>query len=554
MIVMESIFVYIAKSAGLVALFYCAYYFLLRKETFFTSNRWFLLTGLITSVLLPFIVYTKVVWVNPTPIPNLNFSDANLIQNTENKSFEINWIYVILSIYCIGFLVFLIKFAMDFYSLNSILKGKKVHQQADFKFIDTNENIPPFSYFEYIVYNSSMYTPTELENIIEHEKVHSDQNHTVDVLISRAFCMLFWFNPIIWLYKKAIIQNLEFIADKEAAKKLSDKKAYQYTLLKITTHKSCVAITNHFYQSLIKKRIVMLNKNQSKRRNSWKYYVVIPALGAFVLLFQVEVVAKEKQQIVKEVSGEIKSVDVYKIKKSSTDAELEKIKENLKKHHNVDFEVSDVKRNTDNFLTSIKVDIKNGKQQAQSIQVGGDHIIKDFGVIVITDEKGHKNVGIQTDDEANAKVVVSKKVSFIDAADIDNTKTAADSKTVISKKLTTKIDTNVNDNSNTSTKTNSNTNTNVSTTVTIDTDNSTNTKVITATDGSTITVSNPAKTNVKQGFQLLIVDGKEMPSGFDYEGIDPKDIKSVNVYKGIHAVTKYGEKGSNGVIEIETKH
>ncbi|KOP36010.1 MULTISPECIES: M56 family metallopeptidase [unclassified Flavobacterium] len=545
---MESIFVYIAKSAGLVALFYCAYYFLLRKETFFTSNRWFLLTGLITSVVLPLIVYTKVVWVNPTPIPNLNFSGTNLIQNTENKAFEINWIYVMLSIYCIGLLVFLIKFAMDFYSLNSILKGKKVHQQADFKFIDTHENIPPFSYFEYIVYNSSMYTPAELENIIEHEKVHSDQNHTIDVLISRAFCMLFWFNPIIWLYKKAIIQNLEFIADKEAAKKLSDKKAYQYTLLKITTHESCVAITNHFYQSLIKKRIVMLNKNQSKKRNSWKYYVVIPALAAFVLLFQIEVVAKERQQIVKEVSGEIKSVDVYKIKKSSTDADLEKIKENLKKLHNVDFEVSDVKRNSENYLTSLKVAIKNGKQQAQSIQVNGDKAIKDFGVIVTTDEKGQKNVGIQTDDDAKTKVAISKKVSLIDASEPDNAKTTT------SKTLITKIDTNVNDNTNTSTKTNSNANTNTSTTVTIDTDNKTNTKVITTTNGSVIAISNDTKVNGKVLESLVIVDGKEMPAGFDIEDIDAKDIKSVNVYKGINAVTKYGDKGSNGVIEIETKH
>lgn len=554
MIVMESIFVYIAKSAGLVTLFYCAYYFLLRKETFFTSNRWFLLTGLITSVILPFVVYTKVVWVNPAPIPNLNFSDTNLVQNIENKTFEINWLYVMLSVYCIGLLVFLIKFAMDFYSLNSVLKGKKVHQQADFKFIDTNENIAPFSYFEYIVYNSSMYTSAELENIIEHEKVHSDQNHTVDVLISRAFCMLFWFNPVIWLYKKAITQNLEFIADKEAAKKLSDKKAYQYTLLKITTHESCVAITNHFYQSLIKKRIVMLNKNQSKRRNSWKYYVVIPALGAFVLLFQAEVVAKEKQQAVKEVSGEIESVDVYRIKKNSTDAELKEIKEKLKSIHNVDFEVSDVKRNAENNLTSIKVAIKNGTQLAQSIQTAGDHTIKDFGVIVITDKKGKKNVGIQTSDEANtSKIAVSKKISSLNAAKNDNCKTNADSKTVIGKKLTTKIDTNVNDNTNTSTKTNSNANTNISTTVTIDTDNKTNTKVITTTNGSVIAISNETKAANKVLESLVIVDGKEMPRSFDVNDIDTKKIESVSVYKGVEAIAKYGEKGANGVIEIETR-
>jgi len=95
----------------------------------------------------------------------------------------------------------------------------------------------------------------------------------------------------VWLYKKAMLQNLEFIADSEALKNISDKKSYQITLLKVTTHENCVAITNPFYQSLIKKRIVMLNKNQSKKVNSWKYALIIPILIGFLFYFQVNVVA-----------------------------------------------------------------------------------------------------------------------------------------------------------------------------------------------------------------------------------------------------------------------
>ena len=219
---MEALFIFIAKSSGLLVLFYFAYFFLLRKETFFNSNRWFLLAGLITSVVLPFVVYTKIVWVDPTPMPAVIDYAAGYIPHTNTipeETFEINWNYVALAIYGIGFLALILKFALDFYSLNSVLKGKEVQQEADFKFIDIDENIAPFSYFDYIVYNSSMFTASELESIIEHEKVHSDQNHTVDVIISRIFCVLFWFNPIIWFYKKAILQNLEFIADNEAAKK-----------------------------------------------------------------------------------------------------------------------------------------------------------------------------------------------------------------------------------------------------------------------------------------------------------------------------------------------
>ncbi|WP_291287996.1 M56 family metallopeptidase, partial [Flavobacterium sp.] len=409
---MEAIFIFIAKSSGLLVLFYVAYYFLLRKETFFNSSRWFLLAGLITSVVLPFLVYTKVVWIEPTPVVQaptavtakttvtaLDYSKTYLSPVVEKDAFEIDWNYVVLAIYTLGFLALVIKFMIDFYSLNTVLKGKKVLQQADFKFVDINENIAPFSYFDYIVYNSSMYTPTELESIIEHEKVHSDQNHTIDVLISRVFCVLFWFNPFMWLYKKAILQNLEFIADSEASKKITDKKAYQYTLLKITAHESCVAITNHFYQSLIKKRIVMLNKNQSKKRNYWKYYAVIPALIGFVFLFQIEVIAQEKEsKEPKEVAEKTDPIDLIKIQKNTTDQELKKITEDLKQKHNIDVVISDVKRNSENELTAIKVDVKRQNGKTQTIHIESNKPIKGCGIMVSTQNNGSKSVALITDD------------------------------------------------------------------------------------------------------------------------------------------------------------
>ncbi|MFH6959885.1 M56 family metallopeptidase [Flavobacterium aquidurense] len=414
---MEPLFIFIAKSSGLLVLFYCAYYFLLSKETFFNSSRWFLLAGLITSVVLPFLIYTKIVWIDPAPVENStvssisNYSKVYITHAIENETFEINRNYIILAVYTIGFLALLIKFAIDFYSLNAVLKGKEVQQQADFKFVDINENIAPFSYFDYIVYNSSMFTASELENIIEHEKVHSDQNHTLDVLISRIFCVLFWFNPIIWLYKKAILQNLEFIADSEAAKKISDKKAYQYTLLKITTHESCVAITNHFYQSLIKKRIVMLNKNQSKKRNYWKYYAVIPALVAFVLLFQIKIIAQEKQRKeLKEVVEKDSQIDIYKIKKTTTDQELKEIAEKLKKNHNVDVMISNVKRNSDKELIAIKVDIKKGTGESQNIEINGDHAIESCGIVITTKTNGSKEVVLVTDGDINNSVKTGNRI------------------------------------------------------------------------------------------------------------------------------------------------
>ncbi|MFV8361432.1 M56 family metallopeptidase [Flavobacterium sp. LS1P3] len=397
---MEALYIYLIKSSGLIALFYFAYYLMLRKETFFTSNRWFLLLGLFTSAVLPLVVYTKIIMVESSS-KNIDWSRIPITNSIENEAFEINWYLISGIVYAIGIILFLGKFVFDFYSLNTVLKGKTIQNQADFKFIDTTENVAPFSYFNTIVYNSSLYSSSELENILEHEKVHSDQNHTVDVLISRLFCILFWFNPLIWLYKKAILQNLEFIADKEATKKISDKKAYQFMLLKITTHENCVAITNHFYQSLIKKRIVMLNKNQSKKSNSWKYVLIIPALVAFVILFQVNVIAQEKtavQATTEIIKANEKSVDVYKINKNTTDEELKEKSSNLKENYAIIATFSGIKRNSKNELTAIKVDLKKGKEIAQKMETKGTEAINEFGIIVSKDDNGILTVNFGSDE------------------------------------------------------------------------------------------------------------------------------------------------------------
>ncbi|MBZ4035026.1 TonB-dependent receptor plug domain-containing protein [Flavobacterium sp. 17A] len=272
----------------------------------------------------------------------------------------------------------------------------------------------------------------------------------------------------------------------------------------------------------------MLNTNQSKKRNSWKFYVVVPALVAFVLLFQIDVVAKEKQQTTKTVLGEIESVNIYQIKKTSSDKELKDLKESLKSKHNVDLEISRIKRNSDNLLTSIKVYVTYENQKSESIQTSGKETIKDFGIVIVTGKNGSKRTSIKTYDEKT----VSQNGATNGKINHSEFKTT-----------TSNNETNVSTNSTTSTKTNSDTNANTITTVTTNADD---------TKTKTTTTANSAKKST--GLQLLVViDGIEMPSSFDMNSIKPDDIESMNVLKGTNATDKYGDKGADGVIEIETK-
>jgi hypothetical protein len=391
---MENFIIYMAKASGLLALFFLAYYLLLRKETFFTSNRWFMLAGLVTSALLPAIEYTKIIWITVAPqsAQPVNLNQLLLIRNMlaakpQPEAININWFDVAAGMYFAGVLFLFIRFTLDLLAIRKLLSGNEIVKDKQFRLIDSNQVKSPFSFFNYIIYNSSVLNPDELNSIISHEKVHSSQKHSLDMIISQLFCVAFWFNPFVWMYKKSISQNLEFIADAEAIKQLADRTAYQKTLLKITIQPECIAITNHFYQSLIKKRIVMLNKKQSKRLNSWKYATVLPALVAFMFLFQVKVVAQEKAVA---VTTNEKTKLVLEITKDATDSELEEQANIFKDEFDADVIYSDLKRNAAGEITGIKVTVKD-KNQSKVYQVLNNKPIVTFTIALEKNDGSDKN-------------------------------------------------------------------------------------------------------------------------------------------------------------------
>lgn len=153
----------------------------------------------------------------------------------------------------------------------------------------------------------------------------------------------------------------------------------------------------------------MLNKNQSNKRNYWKYYAVIPALGAFVLLFQIETIAQEKKQ--KEVASvqkdSIKDADeIIKITKNTSNKELNELPGKLKASHNLDVEISDVKRNTKEELTGIQIKVNSGANHKQTIKIDSSEPIKDCELAIGTDENGNKSIAIINDRNISSPVIV----------------------------------------------------------------------------------------------------------------------------------------------------
>ncbi len=272
---------YLLKASAVIFIFYICYKLFLQRETFFESNRWFLLVGIITAICIPFIVIPIYIEYVPVIQPFIVANDGIAIQASVKDS--LNFKQVVYLIYGIGLLFFLVKLSIEFTSLLLLLKKHTTYKKGAYTFIETNQYVPPFSFFKHIVYNKNQFNDTELEHIINHEKVHANQFHSIDILLIHIVSTIFWFNPFIWLYKKELQQNLEFIADKQALIFSNCQKSYQTLLLKASIPNYQLVLANNFYNSLIKKRIVMLHKSKSSKLNLWKYALIFPILALFLM-------------------------------------------------------------------------------------------------------------------------------------------------------------------------------------------------------------------------------------------------------------------------------
>ncbi len=410
---MEALIFYLLKSAGIVTIFYICFHLFLKKETFFRTNRHYLLGGILASLLLPLVVFTKYVYVEPveTFYPDWLFADIP-VANSVHKAEPFDWMQFSVYAYLAGVLIFGIRFAIQLISLFKLFRTYMIKKKDGFNLVEINSNMSPFSFFNYLVYNPSRYSKEDLNIIINHEKAHSNQLHSLDILLSQVFVVLQWFNPIAWFYKRSIQQNLEFMADQFAVSKVESAKKYQHMLLKASLKPQYASITNNFYNSLIKKRIIMLNQSKSNIKNAWKYFVILPALALFLMSFNVETVELVKEtnanpneigpsfySDAEPISNVMSSINTTeenrinynsfaevkftqkiiqaKIDKNTTDAELQTIVESLKKD-GIDFSFKNVKRNTNNEITGISVTYKDSDGNTGNYALSSDNPINAF--------------------------------------------------------------------------------------------------------------------------------------------------------------------------------
>lgn len=394
---METLLIYFLKVNGLLIGFYLVYVLFLKNETFFNWNRWYFLLGIILSLIIPLLTYTKIIWVTPTPMPEL--PDFIPIQQTETPVIveeSIDWNTIGYLFYGLIILILVGKMLVELtHLLLFLVKNNKTKVGSYFLIEQTSGQ--PFSFFNYVVFQKKNYTETEIAAILQHEAVHVKQKHSVDVLLSQLFCCVFWVNPVCWWYKKAMQQNLEYIADAQTVAQ-TDSFIYQNLIVKATCSGSQLALTNPFYQSLIKKRILMINTTPSSKRSLWKYAVVLPLLTAFFLMFQIETVAQVKDEKTVVIAVDYSHI----LTATATDQELKELERNFT-NKNQKLIISNVKRNKKGEIIEIKLTFDTGKSYVEILERKSSEPINNIKIFIKEDENGTIENGFE---ELKDKVIV----------------------------------------------------------------------------------------------------------------------------------------------------
>jgi bla regulator protein BlaR1 len=314
---------YIIQVVLFQVLFLAIYDFFLSKETFFTKNRWYLLSTPIVSFLLPLVQIPSFQKAIPQAyiyyMPEIILSPERIIQEASWYQ-SVNYLDILFGIGVLLFSIFFFSKVLQLIHLTRVYRGIK---KEGYTLVLIPKQSKAFSFFNYIFLGEEI-PDAQKEQIIAHELVHSKEKHSLDLLFFELLKIVMWFNPMVYSYQKRITLVHEYISDAVATKS-EPKDAYINQLLSNFFQVENIAFINQFYkQTLIKKRIIMMKKKQSKKMNQLKYLVLIPVLLSMLFYTSCSSSRKvnknevtKKEEII-EIQEITESVSFIKIEKGPT--------------------------------------------------------------------------------------------------------------------------------------------------------------------------------------------------------------------------------------------
>ncbi len=264
-------------------LFLAVYDLFLKKETFFGLNRIFLLLTPILGCVLPFIsigyiqqnIPQEYIVELPAVIIGGNTSDTI----SSGPSF---WLLSLLNFWLMGSVISALLFCRKLYKIAKLKYAGNTEYVQGFKLIILPKTDTAFSFFNTIFLGETI-SEENKASIIAHEKIHIQQSHSLDLLFFEMLRIFFWFNPMVYLYQNRMATLHEYIADAKIAAEKDKKQYYQNLLSEVFQTEKISFINTFFNQSLIKKRISMLQKSKSRKTAQLKYLLLLPVICGMLI-------------------------------------------------------------------------------------------------------------------------------------------------------------------------------------------------------------------------------------------------------------------------------
>jgi len=285
---------YILQTLVFQLLFLVIYDLFLKKETFFNLNRLYLLVTPVLSFILPLIKIEAIQQNIPQQymlqLPTVliggtsekNISSGTLDQISIQTGNLISVESILQSIWIIGMLLSLLYFCFKLYKIFKLERTGNRTKASGLSLILLPKTDTAFSFFN-VVFLGEEISEENRRSILAHEEVHIYQKHSLDLLFFEFLRIVFWFNPLVYIFQNRITTLQEYIADARSTFKDDKKQYYQHLLSQVFQTDKISFINTFFNHSLIKKRIVMLQKSKSKKIFQLKYLLLLPVICGMLI-------------------------------------------------------------------------------------------------------------------------------------------------------------------------------------------------------------------------------------------------------------------------------
>ncbi|GGN10447.1 hypothetical protein GCM10010967_52890 [Dyadobacter beijingensis] len=529
---METI-IYIGKVSLYWVLLYACYWLMLRKHTFFQGNRTYLITSLLAALFLPQIIYPES--APELPVMYQVSAETFTVSAAKTETTGWTWTHALAGVYALGLLIALSHLIREIARLIRYLRSGEVIELEDctIVLIDSNQ-VGSFSFLKWIVINRSDYEH-HFDAILRHEMVHTQQRHSLDILLVEVLRAIFWFNPVLLLYKRSLQEIHEYLADAQAP----NREHYARFLVAYALNAPVASLTNHFFKpSQIKNRIQMIYKNRTSKWMLGTYVVAATLIGTSALF-----VAGCENQVSKENGSEKSEAPstgggpVFTI----VEQQPEYPGGNEAMYHflarNIKYPSSASRADVSgkvfvNFVVTTDGDIQDVKV-LKGIGFGCD----EEAVRVISDFPKW-TPGRQNGKAVNVKYTVPIMFQLAEEGEDTTVKDPKETTVVGYKKIAKPVSEKVRKDTPIPGET-------FQAQPLHDADQNLATKITIRKSSGPFTASNQP---------LYVLNGEIVEDPLLIKTMDPNIISSMNVLKGESATKIYGERGANGVISILTKN